>query len=185
MAENTAGDTLFFMRTSLEPAQPTPLSLEYRAVFWQPGWTGLFPPGVWDPRLLAYGLMAVAGVLDRRHYGMLTILDSRGQIAHRSFLMPKFARFPFMAVDDLQIGAVQTTPAFRGKGLAPLALAWMVEHFSQPGRRFWYLTASDNGASIAAATKAGFVLAGRGCKRPRLGLQFLGYYDIGVREEAL
>lgn len=175
------GEILFFRRSG-DPAPPgaaDPFAgTGFSPSFWQPRPGAPIPPGVRDPRLIAYGLMAALGLLDRRHYGVLVVRDPAGRIAHRAFLMPRFGRFPFMAPGDLQIGAVETYPGFRGRGLAARGLAWLTGRFAAPGRTFWYLTEAENAASVATARKAGFALAGSGAKHARLGLQFLGYYDM-------
>jgi RimJ/RimL family protein N-acetyltransferase len=154
----------------------------HAASFWHPSATRPFTPGGFDPKLASYTFMQLAGMFHGPGYGAVLIARPGVELDHRSMVMPRFARFPFMAKDDLQIGATFTRPEARGQGLALRGVLEIVKHFAQPGRSFWYLTEASNPASIAVIRKAGFELAGTGQKHPRFGLRFLGFYDIGAVE---
>lgn len=154
----------------------------YEVKFWRPRVVRPFPPGVFDLKLASYTFMQLAGLFHAPGYGALMISLPGKPVEHRSMVMPRFARFPFMGPDDLQIGATFTRPDARGKGLALRGALEIVEQFAKPGRSFWYLTEASNPASIAVIRKAGFQLAGLGQKHPRLGLRILGFYDIGAPE---
>lgn len=151
---------------------------EYRLSFWQPSMSRPFPPGRRDPRILAYSVMHATGLFASSSYSMVQLLTPDGSIAHSSLIMPRFARFPFMGLDDLQIGATETSPIHRGRGLAVRAIDETIATLGRSGRTFWYLTEDANTASIAVIRKAGFSLVGRGMKVPRLGLTTFGYYAI-------
>lgn len=127
--------------------------------------------------------MQLAGMFHAPGYGAVMLSQSGEPVDHRSMIMPRFSRFPFMGVDDLQIGATFTRPEARGKGLALRGTLEIVERFAKPGRNFWYLTEASNPASIAVIRKAGFQLAGVGRKHPRFGLRFLGFYEIGAADQ--
>lgn len=157
----------------------------HAATFWQPSVTKPFAPGGFDPKLASYTAMQLAGLFHASGYGAVMISRPGQPIDHRSMIMPRFARFPFMGLDDLQIGATFTRPEARGKGFALRGTLEIVERFAMPGRNFWYLTETSNPASIAVIRKAGFELAGTGLKHPRFGLRFLGFYDIGADEAIL
>jgi RimJ/RimL family protein N-acetyltransferase len=150
----------------------------YDASVWRPRPSRPVAPGRRDPRVWSYSLMSAAGLFATRNYGALLLRADDGRIAHSSLVMPRFARFPFMAAQDLQIGATFTAPRHRGKGLALRAIHEIVTRFGEPGRAFWYLTDDSNLASIRVVEKAGFRLAGTGRKKPRMGLKFFGYYDM-------
>lgn len=152
----------------------------HQASFWRPSAARPFAPGGFDPKLAIYTFMQLAGMLHGPGYGAVLIARPGERVDHRSLVMPRFARFPFMGMDDLQIGATFTRPEARGKGLALRAALEIVEKFATPGRTFWYLTEATNLASIAVVRKAGFEFAGVGQKHPRFGLRFFGYYDIGA-----
>lgn len=150
----------------------------HRVNFWQPSLARPFAPGEFDPKLASYTLMNASGLFDSPSYGAVLLSNTDGTIDHRSMIMPRFARFPFMAVNDLQIGATFTRPEARGSGLALRAVLEIVNRYGDSGRHFWYLTDEANAASVAVIRKAGFELAGTGGKRPRYGLRFLGFYDM-------
>lgn len=150
---------------------------DYAASFWQPSFGTPFPPGRSDPRILSYSAMHALGLFRSRDYAMVMLRDGAGAIAHSSMVMPGFARFPFMAADDLQIGATETRPQHRGKGLAVRAIDEIVGRFGR-ARSYWYLTEVANEASVAVIRKAGFRYAGSGDKCPRFGLRAFGFYAI-------
>lgn len=121
--------------------------------------------------------MYALGLFANRDYAMVMLAANGGAIAHSSMVMPGFARFPFMAAQDLQIGATETGVAYRGQGLAVRAIDEIVERFGRD-RGYWYLTEDANEASVAVIRKAGFRFAGSGDKCPRFGLRALGFYAI-------
>lgn len=154
------------------------------ASFWQPSLANPFAPGGLDPKLASYTIMNTLGLFDSRNYGAVLLSGEDGTIDHRSIIMPRFVRFPFMAMSDLQIGATFTRPDARGRGLALRAVLEIVNRYGDPGRQFWYLTEEVNAASVAVIRKAGFELVGTGGKRARYGLRFLGFYDMSPSTEA-
>ncbi len=150
----------------------------HRASFWHPSLSRPFAPGAFDPKLASYTLMHLSGLFDSGNYGAVLLRDKDGAVDHRSMIMPRFARFPFMGNEDLQIGATFTRPGARGMGLALRAILEIIDRYGNAGRQFWYLTDAANTASVAVIRKAGFELAGTGGKRPRYGWRFLGFYDM-------
>jgi RimJ/RimL family protein N-acetyltransferase len=150
---------------------------DYAASFWQPSFGAPFPPGRRDPRILSYSAMHALGLFRSADYAMVMLRDGAGTIAHSSMVMPGFARFPFMEAADLQIGATETRPEHRGKGLAVRAIDEIVARFGRT-RNYWYLTEAANEASVAVIRKAGFRYAGSGDKCPRFGLRAFGFYAI-------
>jgi SAM-dependent methyltransferase len=79
-----------------------------------------------------------------------------------------------MGEDDLQVSSTWTEPVFRGKGLASLALAHIVQTMAAPHRRFWYVSRESNVASIRVCRRVGFKFARYGSRRPAFGLRSLG-----------
>ena len=108
-------------------------------------------------------------------YGLLVVYDA-GRIVHRSGLFPRYARFPFMTREDLQIGDVWTDPDHRSHGLASFALQELVRAKAGPGRRIWYVVELGNAASIRTVEKAGFTLVGQGARTKPFGLSLLGQF---------
>lgn len=149
------------------------------AFLWQPGNGERQPSGFMGPARHVYRAFHAAGIFSNRDFGALCLRASdSGALLHVSWVFPGFFRFPFMARNDLQIGATHTVDDARGRGLARLALSSAVDRLDQPDRSFWYLTESANTASCKVAEAAGFSLQGTGSKHPRLGLKVLGGYRL-------
>lgn len=146
--------------------------------WWHPTLGQPFFTRPFDAKLAPYTLMRWLGFFSGPEYGAVFI-GKAGQIPdHVSYIFPRFARFPFMGRRDLQIGATFTRPEARGQDLALRAIRDVIARFATPGRRFWYVSDVDNGASIAVIRKAGFSLVGTGRKCPRFGVMALGYYAV-------
>lgn len=91
----------------------------------------------------------------------------KGELAHVSWLLPAEAmgkdvpRVLRPLPDDAEITGCETLPAFRGRGLYPLAIGWLVRLASQGGvRRVYMKTSPKNLASQAGIRKAGLAPAG-------------------------
>ena len=151
---------------------------EVRVRLWRPGEAG-GPQGFSMGRAASvYAGFHKLGLFSNADYSALCIEDSSGALLHVSSIFPGYFRFPFMAPQDLQIGATYTAPEARGRKLAQLALTEAVRTLDAPGRSFWYLTEQSNAASVAVAKAAGFAYAGQGEKQPRFGINLFGAYRL-------
>jgi RimJ/RimL family protein N-acetyltransferase len=112
-------------------------------------------------------------------YGVLVVYHA-GRLVHRSGLFPRYARFPFMAREDLQVGDVWTDPEHRNRGLASFALQELVGAKARRGPRVWYVVDAGNAPSIRSVEKSGFVLIGTGQRTKRLGLALLGQFVMAA-----
>lgn len=99
-----------------------------------------------------------------------------GRMLHRLVVAPRWFRFPFMAPDDLQIGALWTAPDARRAGVAAAAMAEVHRRHAAPGRRFWCLVDDGNAASIRLAEASGYRLVGTGRRTRPLGISPLGRF---------
>jgi ubiquinone/menaquinone biosynthesis C-methylase UbiE len=81
-----------------------------------------------------------------------------GRVVHRSCVRPRYFRWPFMGEDDLRISSTWTHAEFRGKGLATIALAYIVRTMAAPRRRFWYVSKDSNVESVRVCRRVGFDL---------------------------
>ena len=127
-----------------------------------------------------------AGALQQLFYPRSTVhlfstLD--GNVVHRSVVHGRDFRFPFMAPQDLMVGAVWTATWARGNGLASIMLGRIAQSSRCPGP-FRYVTEKRNRASIRVAEKAGFVPVGVGRKNPRLGRSEFGSYTMTENPQA-
>jgi RimJ/RimL family protein N-acetyltransferase len=159
------------------PVLPPPLPAGVAARVWRPSWGGAPPAAIRDPKHWVWWAFHNLRVFANRDFGVV-LLERDGRLVHRSGVFPGFFRFPFMAPDDLQIGDTWTAPEARGQGLAGLAIGVARAAFGRAGvgRRFWYLTESENRASITVAERQGFALVAPGRRLPRAGFAILGYY---------
>jgi GNAT superfamily N-acetyltransferase len=99
-----------------------------------------------------------------------------GSVAHYSVLHPKYFRFPFMGVDDVQIGGLWTEPRYRGLGLAGFAVQAVLR--AEAGREAvcWYVVADDNLPSLRVARKNDFAVHGFIARRRRFGIDLLARF---------
>jgi glycosyltransferase involved in cell wall biosynthesis/GNAT superfamily N-acetyltransferase len=83
-----------------------------------------------------------------------------GRLVHRTFLLPKCFKFPFMAENDLFVGLVWTHPSYRRKGLSQFAFRQIQneckKNMNDSNIRFWWLVLETNTASIELAKRLGF-----------------------------
>jgi len=147
-----------------------------RFVLWRPSLRRLRPPGT-PPKTSLWGLAYYLRILRSRDYAVLMVVRD-GKVVHRSSVIPACFRWPFMDVNDLQVSGTWTEPAFRGRGLATMALWKLLVLFRQPGRRFWYVSRVNNAASVAVCSKAGFSYVGTARRTCRFGSRFLGSFEI-------
>jgi RimJ/RimL family protein N-acetyltransferase len=167
-----------FYRAFSRPGRPQALADPgYSCELWKPSLGALTPSGL---PLLPFGvwwLFHHFKVFSNRGYALF-LIRRRGEVVHRSVVTPGYLRFPFMRKGDLQVGDTLTEPGERGKGLAVFALRAILSSDDLTDRPYWYVVERDNAASIRAAEKAGFQLAGEGTRTKRLGLRALGSYVI-------
>lgn len=162
-----------FLRRSASHSLAIAHSDRYRWVTWRPGFVPL------DKTLTDFAWIAFhhLRVFSNGGYGRLFAYD-RGVVVHRSTIFPRWARYPFMGADDLQIGNVWTHPQYRGRGLAKEAFDKIITDNAKPDRTFWYIVSDDNNASMSAAMAVGFIPAGVGFRRKRFGVKLLGFFEI-------
>ncbi len=135
-----------------------------------PGELPAWPNAVW-------WVFDAARVFANRGCGVL-MLHEGGRLIHSSLVTPRYFRFPQMAADDLQIGAVHTEPDYRGRGLAKAAVRLIAERWAGQYARLWWIVEDDNIASIRAIEACGFTLMGAGERFSPLGVGLLGRYQL-------
>ncbi len=139
------------------------INKKFKAVLWNPTILKIVPSGI---ALLPFGvwwIMHHFHLFANQNYGLYLIYDGHNLI-HRSVIMSRYFRFPFMGREDLQIGDTWTMPEYRGKGLACSAIQKIVKLNQKPGCRFWYVVEEENIASINVVEKSGFSLIGEGIR---------------------
>jgi RimJ/RimL family protein N-acetyltransferase len=162
-------------------AQRAALPDDLEMTLWRPRLLHIRPRGAPLFPYFVWWIFHYLHVFGNRGYSIVVIRSAK-ELVHRSCVFPKYFRFPFMKRDALQIGDTWTRPDYRGRGLASIALIYVVEQLGSKYRPFWYIVASDNHASVRAVMKSGFELIGKGQRYSRLGVGVLGYF--GISEEA-
>jgi len=123
--------------------------------------------------------MRVLGVFSRsEEYKVYTVYNAE-DFAHYTVVVPRHFKFPFMGDNDIQANPVYTAPEHRRKGLAHAVIVQIKKDYAESGGCLWYVVRPENLPSIAHIEKLGFELYAIGAKAKRLGLSFLGRYEIG------
>jgi RimJ/RimL family protein N-acetyltransferase len=167
----------FFVREGLDPRaaeRALPQGMTWQV--WRPA-EGPLSIHPFDPLRWAVSLQHKLGLFDDDRYTELSIWCAAVRV-HRLIVTPRWHRFPFMAPGDLQIGGLWTHPAWRGSGLARLAIDRAHRLCAAPGQRFWYVTDSANAASIALAHSAGYRRVGEGRRTKPVGIALLGRFEL-------
>jgi len=151
--------------------------VKYQVVIWRPSLRSIAPPHCPKMTSGVWWLFHICHVFRNRGYCALLVFEGK-TLVHRLTVFPGYFRFPFMGQADLQIGDTYTHPAYRGRGIATVALGEIVRRISATGGELWYVTSEDNVASIRVAEKAGFRLRGYGTRRSRFGMRLLGQFRI-------
>jgi RimJ/RimL family protein N-acetyltransferase len=171
-------ERVLFFTGKPEPAPtPPPLTIGYEPLFWRPSLTRICPPGQRLYPFAIWWLLHVLRVFRNREYGVFLIRHA-SQWVHRSVVTPRFFRFPFMNVRDLQVGDVWTAESERGRGLASFALLSILRADRDRQRPYWYLVDEGNVASIRVAERANFRRTALGTRTSRCGIRFFGAYQI-------
>ena len=139
----------------VDPEEETPgLNEEYAIELWKPGVSAIVPPTM-SSRFIVWWLFHYFRILGNGMYQVL-VIRHKGTVIHRSCLVPKYFRWPFMREQDLQISSTWTHPEHRGRGLATFALRYLVRSYADGSRRFWYIGREDNPASITVCLRGKF-----------------------------
>ncbi|MGZ3276675.1 MAG: GNAT family N-acetyltransferase [Caulobacteraceae bacterium] len=144
---------------------------------WRPAVDGPPPPGPHAAENRVWYGFDRAGLFASHAFEELSVRVA-GRLLHRLIVTPRWFRFPFMAEDDLQIGALWTAPEARRCGLAMCAIAEAHRRHASPGRCFWYVVDDENAASISLAEACGYRLMGKGRRTRPLGVSGLGQFRM-------
>jgi GNAT superfamily N-acetyltransferase len=168
------------------PSDPAPsrgiLPSDVELQVWRPTLLELAPAGLKGrARAMLWGLLHVTRLFANQAYSIILIRE-RSEIVHQTFVFPRYFRFPFMETDDIQVGDTWTTPAWRGRGLARLALLEARHRAAEEGRSLWYVTDERNISSQRVVEFCGLGLHSRGIRTTRWRLRLLGAYMPTMRQ---
>lgn len=100
-------------------------------------------------------------------------LKKDDDIIHYTHILPKFFKLPFLDLNDLEIGPSWTKESYRGQGIFPAVINYVVQTFKKKERSFYAFAHIDNIPSQKALKKARFDMWGHGYKTG-----FLGVYKV-------
>ena len=152
-----------------------PTDLSFRR--WCPATDGIPKTGMRSAHRIAILVQNRLGCFANPHFTELSLWRGR-QMLQRLILTPAWYRFPFMGVDDLQIGYVWTSPSERGKGLARGAIAEVHRLACTKGRNIWYVVDARNDSSAALIRSCGYRLIGTGTRTRPLGIAWFGQFRL-------
>jgi GNAT superfamily N-acetyltransferase len=155
---------------------------EYEAELWRPGWARIVPPSL-GLKFALWWVLHSLRLFRNRDYSAL-IIRYRGHVVHRTCLIPRYFRWPFMRDQDLQVSSTWTHPAHRRRGLAAYALQAAASQWAGHGRTLWYVTHDHNRPSLAVCRSVGFSLLAEADRTERFGLRILGQLVLVDKPEA-
>lgn len=127
---------------------------KYNLIIWRPSLSNFIPPQK-SKKYLIYWLFHYLRIFRNRSYAAILIYDNKSLIASM-LIVPAHFKWPFMAKNDLQFTYVLTYPQYRGKGVGEMLLRYGIQTFGSCNHDLWYITNTENLASINLCTKVGF-----------------------------
>lgn len=155
-----------------ENCSPRRLHAGYSIETWRPGWRRILPPTL-GIKFALWWILHLCGIFCNRNYAVL-IVRRNGRPIHRTCLVPKYFRWPFMNDRDLQVSSTWTDPNHRCLGIATYALQHAVSEWAREGRTLWYVTHADNAPSLAVCRSVGFRMKTAANRTSRFGVRLLG-----------
>lgn len=121
---------------------------------WVPGINAFIPPGK-GMRYLIYWFFHYLHIFKNKGYSASLILENEKLIASL-LIVPSYFKWPFMLKQDVQFTYVMTDPGHRGKGIGEMMIRETIRNLKDITGSIWYITDTDNTASIRLCTKVGF-----------------------------
>lgn len=122
---------------------------------WHPRFLSVKIPG---ERFLSFKTRVVRIYFWLLSYGRFSVAYARsldGQVVHTSYIVGSRLKFPFMGAADFEIGPCYTNVEFRGLGIYPAVLRYILTCKYGYGY-FWMNVSQNNISSIRGIEKAGF-----------------------------
>ncbi len=154
----------------------------YEVEAWHPGLGRIVPPTL-GLKFALWWLLHWLRLFNNRNYSVL-LIRWNGRFVHRTCLIPKYFRWPFMADRDLQVSSTWTHPEHRCRGLATYALHLAASEWARDGRKLWYVTHDDNVPSLAVCRSIGFRLLAQANRTEGFGLRIFGKLVLLNKPEA-
>ena len=101
------------------------------------------------------------GLLTKGKGKIVYVTDaSSGALIHTSFLIPQCSKFQFLKKNDYEIGPCKTDSKYRGQGIYPKVLKYIVNKYSSGKNTFYMIVDQKNSSSRKGCEKAGFTISG-------------------------
>lgn len=140
--------------------------IDFDVSIWRPSLLNVYPPNK-SFKYSIYWLFHWLKVFRNKSYSSCIGYD-KGKIIASLLVVPAHFKWPFMAKNDVQFTYVMTSSDYRGKGLAKNMIQVMIAELSDSVDVFWYVTDTENIASIRVAEKLGFEFVGYGERKGML-----------------
>jgi len=128
---------------------------------------------------VSWWLFHHCGVFYNKCFFMIGHFENN-QLVHRTCVFPGYYKFPFMNKEDLQLGEIWTKEDYRRKGLASHAIKYILNLDHYHNKTFYYVVSANNFESIRLAEKIGFIACYKAHKKRKMGLSFIGKYEIAT-----
>ena len=147
---------------------------------WTPKWNKL-KPIYYPKKYYIYWIFHYLNIFHNKNYQAFQLYQNNTLVSSL-LLVPSYYRWPFMQKNDVQLTYVVTMKNHRGKGMAFLNILFCLKSLSKSKiGAIWYVTDSDNIASISLAEKAGFIKQGYGLKKK----YFTGYTKLWLNNNEI
>lgn len=163
-------DILVFKKDNTALTSNSNIRLDYRLEVWRPGVFTFVPPNK-GIKYFFYWIFYMFGIFKNSNYASYLLYDN-GILVSSCLVVPSYYKWPFMGNNDIQFTYVVTNENYRGQGLAGKLIEKAMADFSHQSDAFWYITDTQNPASIRVAEKLGFRCQG---KAERSFLKILRY----------
>ena len=138
------------------------LPADFALRYWRPGIFNWKPNGK-PLKYYLYTVFHFTGIFKNKSFAFIELLDLKTGVSAASLLIvPAHFKYPFMKKNDIQFTYVMTKPEYRGKRLAILLLQEAWARRTDKSGMAWYVTNTENTASIRVVEKAGFAMDGYG-----------------------
>lgn len=136
---------------------------------WEPSLTRPKPRGV-PLSLMAYWFYYLDKIIRGKPSYELSMVLEKGTVVHYTLSSMKSFKYPFMAVEDIQIGPSWTAETNRKKGIATSVIFNIVSRNQKAGRNFYWIVREANALSRHMVEQLGFREVGQAHRRNVLGI---------------
>lgn len=139
------------------------IGLTYTLKVWKPGMFRYVPPHK-EKKYFMYWLFHYCKIFKNRSYSAYLLYNDK-ELVSSCLVVPSYYKWPFMNRGDVQFTFVMTNPRYKGKGIAGKLIKQAIVDLSASVEGFWYVTDTENVASIRVAEKIGFQCHGSAERR--------------------